>query len=253
MGSVMVNIADPILTARMNDIAGQAVKKGAAHSKFITSSEAATVRRAYQNRGDVILSFEGGFADAERVIAVFVNAEWGRYQREDIIAALAITCRGQDRLSHRDILGAVLGLGIERSVLGDIYIGEPSYLICLKDIAGFILDGLKQAGRVSLTVEKAPLSGLPSISHKLKERTDTVASLRLDAVVASMFNLSRGVSAEYIRQGRVQLSHNLCEDISRPVSVNDIISIRGLGRGKLLELGGQSKKGRIWIKFGIYV
>jgi RNA-binding protein YlmH len=237
----------------MNDIAGQAVKKGAAHSKFLTSSEAASVRRAYQNRGDVTVSFEGGFIDAERVAAVFVNAEWGKYQREDIISALAITCRRQDRLSHRDILGAALGLGIERAVLGDIYIGEPSYLICLKDIAGFILDGLKQAGRVSLTVEMMPLSGLPSISYKLKEHTDTVASLRLDAVVASMFNLSRGVSAEYIQQGRVQLAHSLCEDISKTVSINDVISIRGLGRGKLLELGGQSKKGRVWIKFGIYV
>ena len=246
-------ITDPIFMARMNDIANQAVKKGAAHSKFITSSEAAFVRRAFQNRGDVTVSFEGGFADAERVVAVFVNSEWGRYQREDIIAALAVTCRGQGRLSHRDILGAALGLGIERSVLGDIYIGEPSYLICIKDIAGFILDELKQAGRVSLTVATAPLSGLPSISHKFKERADTVASPRLDAVVASMFNLSRGVSAEYIQQGRVQLAHSLCEDISRIVSVNEIISVRGLGRGKLLELGGQSKKGRIWIRFGIYV
>ena len=78
-----------------------------------------------------------------------------------------------------------------------------------------------------------------------------VASLRFDAVTAAVFNLSRGDAAEQIGDGKAQLSHRICEDATKEVSVGDIISVRGLGRVKLLEIGGQSKKGRVWIKFGM--
>lgn len=244
---------DAALIARMNDLAGQAVNNGMAHSKFLTSAETEEVRRAFQNRGDVTLTLDGGFDDAERTVAVFTNPSWGEYRREDVLAALSVIYRKQDTLSHRDILGAALGLGIKREVLGDIFIGEPSTFICLTDIADFICDELKQAGRVSLRLQRIHLSALPEVTLKLDERTDTVASLRLDAVVAAVWGLSRGAAAEYIVQGKVQLAHRLCEDTAKIVSVGDIISIRGLGRAKLLELGGQSKKGRTWIKCGVYI
>jgi RNA-binding protein YlmH len=67
-----------------------------------------------------------------------------------------------------------------------------------------------------------------------------------------MFGISRGLAASYIEQVRVQLSHKLCEDASKGVGVGDIVSVRGLGRGKLVESGGQSKKGRTWVKLGMY-
>ena len=244
---------DTALIARMNDLAEQAVKKGLAHSKFLTSAEAEEVRRAFQNRKDVPLIFDGGFDDAERKVAVFKNPDWGEYRREEVIAALSVKHRKQDVIGHRDVLGAALGLGIKREVLGDIFIGEPTVLICLADMADFICDELKQAGRMSLTVGRNSLSGLPEIPQKLDERTDTVASLRLDAVIAAIFNCSRNVAAETIVQGRVRLANRICEDISKNVGIGDIISVRGLGRAKLLELGGQSKKGRTWIKFGMYI
>ena len=68
-----------------------------------------------------------------------------------------------------------------------------------------------------------------------------------------MFNISRSLAAEYIVSGKAQLAHILCEKIDKEVETDDIISIRGLGRAKLLEVGGASRKGRIWIKYGRYV
>ncbi|GHV07176.1 hypothetical protein FACS1894217_07420 [Clostridia bacterium] len=149
-------------------------------------------------------------------------------------------------------MGAALGLGLDRAVLGDIAVGEPSYMVCTADIAGFVCDELKQAGRVGLTVTRVPLSDLPQVTHALTERDETVASLRLDAIVAAMFDLSRGHAAEAIEQGKVQLCHKLCEDTARAVSAGDVVSVRGLGRGKLLEVGGRSKKGRIWVRLGVW-
>jgi RNA-binding protein YlmH len=237
----------------MDDLAAQASRKGAAHSKFLTSAEGEEARQAFRNRRDVILTLDGGFAKAERAVAIFTNPDWGEYERENVLAALQITRRKQDSISHRDILGAALALGIERTLLGDIFIGETSYLVCLADIAGFIRENLTRAGSVGLCVKRVPLADLPEVKQTLEEHRDTVASLRLDAVTAAMFGLSRGTAAEYIEQGRVQLAHRTCEDTSKSVAAGEIISVRGLGRGKLLEIGGASTKGRIWVRFGIYV
>ena len=240
------------MIAHMTDLAARAVKAGAAHSKFLTPSEAEEARRYFIRRNDVTLTFDGGFADAERTVVIFANAEWGGVEREDVLAALSLMYRKQDHIAHRDILGAILALGIERGAVGDICLGNPSYVVCLRYMADFIRDNLKQVGRVGLAVEREPLSALPKITHTLDEKTGTVASLRFDAVTAAIFNLSRGVAAEYIVQGNAQLAHRICEDASEAVSVGEIISVRGLGRAKLLEIGGQSRKGRYWIKFGVY-
>jgi RNA-binding protein YlmH len=136
----------------MNDIAAQAVKKGAAHSKFLTASEAASVRQMYKNRRDVTVSFEGGFNGAERAVAVFVNSEWGDYRREDIIAALAITCRKQDSLSHPDIYVAqhralnaqtqrgAEDIAVSEAVLFAMFNGKRGYDILALVLAPFRID-----------------------------------------------------------------------------------------------------------------
>ena len=246
-------MTDTTLIARMNDLAAQATKRGCAHSKFLTAAEAEETRRAFQTRRDVSFILDGGFDDAERTVAVFLDPNRGEYAREDVLAALHIKHRKEDSLGHRDILGAALGLGIERAVLGDILIGGPCHLVCLADMADFICAELTQAGRVGITVTRVPLNDLPAFSRNVEERTDTVASLRLDAIVAAMFTLSRKDAVAYIEHGKVQLAHRLCENTSKIVDVGDVVSVRGLGRGKLTKLSGQSKKGRIWITFEMYV
>lgn len=242
-----------LLLTRMADLAQRAQKTGAAHSKFLTPSEAADVYNAYKNRKDVDLLLDGGFENAERAVAVFVQPDWGLYEREDVLAALRLSYREQDSLRHQDVLGAVLGLGLSRDVLGDIFV-EPgrAFTVCLAQMADYIADSLTKAGRVGLAAERVALDALPDPAKALSEKHETVASLRLDAVVAAAFKLSRADAAEAIRAGRVQLAHRECLDIAKLAEPGNIISFKGKGRVKLLELGELSKKGRRHIVLGYY-
>ena len=79
-----------------------------------------------------------------------------------------------------------------------------------------------------------------------------MASLRLDAVLSSAFGISRTKAADLILAGRVSLNHQICEKTDKEFAENALLSVRGMGRAKLLEVGGVSKKGRNFIKIGIY-
>jgi len=215
-------------------------------TKFLTPAEAAEALRIFKTR----IALEGGFRDAERVIPVFAED----YDPEDHLAAIKLTFRPQDILTHRDILGAVLGLGLERSVIGDIVIGEgAAWLVCLARISDFIVENLTQAGKVGLWAGRIPLSSLPEASKTLREQRGTVASLRLDAILAEAFRCSRGIAEELLAQGLVQLRHEECRKGDAKVREGDIVSVRGKGRVKLLQAGEASRKGRVWITIGHYV
>lgn len=243
---------DDLLLPRMEDLARRAIKDGCAVSRFLSPAEAARVSEAFSRRNDVELCFDGGFAQAERQIAALTNPQWGQYMRENHIAAVQLTFRQQDSLSHRDILGAALALGLSRDVVGDIEAGNPAYIVCAADMAGFIADNLEKAGRIGLAAKIVPLSSLPQRQRNVREKRDTVASLRLDAVVAAAWDLPRGDAAEYIRAGKVSLRHRECTAVAAEVSVGDIFSLRGMGRATLLEAGGLSRKGRLRVVIGIF-
>ena len=87
----------------------------------------------------------------------------------------------------------------------------------------------------------------------MKVIRDTVSSLRLDAVAASGFSLSRGRAAELISSGKFQLNHRECTKPDRPVAEGDVLSCRGLGKCAVKTVGGPSKKGRIMIELERYV
>ncbi|MGI6538233.1 MAG: RNA-binding protein [Caldicoprobacterales bacterium] len=238
----------------IDGLAQKAQKTGIAHSKFLTAAELEQVRQRYNSRRDVELITDGGFVNAERRIAVFINPEFGTYDRESVISALELTYRRQDSLTHRTILGAVLALGIEREVLGDILI-EPgrAFLICLSQISNYIVLNLQKAGKVGLTVSETALDGLPSLPEKYERVTGTVASLRLDAVLAFAFRISRGQAQAKITSGLVQVSHQVCLQPAKTVSIDNIISLRGFGRIRVLEIGDQTRKNRYRIVIGRYV
>ena len=112
---------------------------------------------------------------------------------------------------------------------------------------------LDQAGRVRLKTAPMELAGLKPPEVKVKAIRDTVSSLRLDAVAAAGFSLSRGKAADFIAAGKVQLNHRECLKPDRPVAEGDVMSCRGLGKCVLKEVGGPSKKGRIMILLERYV
>jgi len=242
-----------ILLARMDDLAFKADKTGCAASKFLTPAQAQSVTTYFTRRNDVALSHDGGFGGAERTRAVFTNPTWGESNRDELFTALKVSHRPQDTLGHRDILGALMALGIKREAIGDIIIGEScATLVCLPEMSNFIIENLTKVGRIGIDISEISLDELPAREEELTIKTDTVASLRLDAILSSAFGISRTKATEFILSGRVSLNHQNCLRTDKEIFENDLLSVRGLGRTKLLEVGGISRKGRIFIKIGIY-
>jgi len=242
-----------ILIAHMNDLARRAIKTGIAASKFLTPAESHCVFEHFLRRKDVTLIVDGGFDNSERTRAVFTNPDWGEYKRTDLFAALKVKHRSQDTLGHRDILGALMALGLERETVGDIVLAETvTAFVCLPELSEYIIENFTKAGRVGLEVSAIGLDELPARREELTIKTDTVASLRLDAVLSAAFGISRTKATEIIASGYVSLNHQVCLRTDKEVVEDSLLSVRGLGRAKLLEIGGLSRKGRSFIKIGVY-
>ena len=241
-----------LLLNRMLDLADKAVKTGYAASRFLTPAEAQSVAAYFKYR-QVGISFDGGFESAERTRAVFFNPDWGECDHTELFTALRIEHRPQDAPGHRDILGAIMALGIERDTVGDIVCADGyATLVCLPEMGDYIVKNLSKAGRVGINVTEISLYELPVTQEELKEKTDTVASLRLDAVMCAAFGLSRTKASELIASGRVSLDHQQCLQPSKDLREGALLSIRGMGRARLLEVGGTSRKGRIFVRLGVF-
>ena len=116
-----------------------------------------------------------------------------------------------DKLTHRDFLGSLMGSGIKRETVGDIYVGEGSCdFLVLREILPYVLQNLGSAGRTKLHLEEIELSELLVPQQSVKTVRDTVPSLRLDGIVSSGFSISRGKAADYIAAGKAELNYLPC-------------------------------------------
>ena len=242
-----------LLLTKMEDLVKRAMKTGFASSKFLSPAEAAEVSRAYSGRRDIRFMTDGGFEGAERLCALFIQPDWGGFEREDVLAAVELKHRKQDTVRHQDVLGSVLGLGLKREVMGDIAIEEGrAVFVCLAGMAEYIIERIDKLGRVGVSPQRLPLSGLPDLGGKVTEKQLTVASLRLDALTAAAFHLSRGDAAQLIEAGLVRLDHQQCLSTSRAVDEGAILSLQGKGRVKLIAVMNETKKGRLRLTLGFY-
>ena len=191
--------------------------------------------------------FDGGYPDAERVRLLFLP-DWAG-EDHDELAFLRAAFHGADSvLSHRDILGSLMALGVTRERVGDILVSAHSAdIVAAPSLRDFFLREWSSAGRVKLTVTEISREALLVPAAQVKTIRDTVSSLRLDAVTASAFSMSRGRAAEWIAAGRVSLDHTPCLKPDKPVGEGCTISVRGAGKARLAEIGGLTKKGRTGI------
>lgn len=238
------------LLIRARDLAERAERQYCAcFTPFLTPAEQALLQRVYGCSQDVALSFQGGYPEAERKMAVFTPVEF--YGEIPLpIDVLALEHKG-DPLGHRDILGALMALGIKRDRIGDILDGcQPQLVLCDSTLTDYIISELKKAGRTSLEVRRGEITAPAEADYT--EQTGTVASLRLDSIVAEGFRISRTKAAEQIKRGLVQLNWMPCEDCSRKIKAGDRISLRGSGKIELVDTGKQSRKGRTFITIRRY-
>ena len=218
------------------------------HSFFLSPAErvaAESLLRAAEAPRHV---FSGGYAEAERTLCLFLPDWMEEEDAEAELQLLRAKCFEENVLGHRDVLGSLMGLGVSREKLGDILIfPDGCDLVILPEIADFLMNNWESAGRVHLRKELLPMEELRVPVREVKRIQDTVAAPRLDAVLGVGFSLSRSRAAELIAAGRVQLNHRDWLKGDKTVGEGDIISCRGLGKCRVAELGGLSKKGRLRI------
>ena len=199
-------------------------------------------------------AFSGGYGRAERKLLCFLPSWQETADDTEYLSALRCTFHGDATLTHRDLLGSLMGLQIAREKIGDILVAEHSAdLIVSRDIADHLLQNLTSAGRVKLSVTQIELSELAVPALNVKVIRDTVSTLRLDAVVGVGFSLSRARAQELIASGRVQLNHRETIKSDASVAEGDVVSARGLGKFEVAEVGGLSKKGRTGITLHRYL
>ena len=152
-----------------------------------------------------------------------------------------------------DYLGSLLGLGIKREKTGDIIVRDDGAdIVICEELAEFISLNYDKAGRTSLSVEILPIGDLKVAEKSFSEREDTVASLRLDNIISSAFGISRSKAAEAIKKGIVFVNNTECLKIDKDVFEGDKLVLRGRGKAYLTEIGGTSRKGRVYVKFRVY-
>lgn len=197
----------------------------------------------------------GGYELAERQIAVF-RPEAPVFYADYPVKCLKITplnAKFAEELNHRDYLGAVLNLGIDRACLGDILVEEDAaYLFCLERMADFIRDNLIRIRHTSVYVEQVEAENF-HYEPKYKEVSGTVASVRLDKLLALAFNASRSSLTGLIEGGKVFVNGKLVTSNGYEPKEGDLISVRGMGRFRFRETGGQSKKGREYVILWRYI
>ena len=154
---------------------------------------------------------------------------------------------------HRDYLGALLGMGIERDRLGDIWVKDNTAVVfCLPGVEKHLLS-IDKVGRCTVQARSLALEEISAPERKVRTKSFSVQSLRLDAVAGGLFDLSRTEAARQVEAGNVQLNYEVCDRSDAPVHPEDIFSLRGKGKGRITGLGGTSRKGRQFVEGEIYL
>lgn len=222
---------------------------------FLTPAEQAALERWASYQTGCTLLLRGGHPDCERKAAFFLpdyldEAFFEESAQIKVVRAVA----GFGEPAHRDYLGAALGLGIRREWLGDIWItGSTAYLFCLPSVEFHLLGSLDKVGRYGVRLSEIELCAVPAPERKVQQRSFTVQSPRLDAVLSGLFSLSRTAAVGLIQSGAATLNYLPCLKPDAPVSPGDVISLRGHGKGSVTELGGNSRKGRLFVKAQLFV
>ena len=220
---------------------------------FLDEKNVAECLAALKSAGHSNYAFFGGYDGAERVmLGVFCDytspedAQWP-------IEAITLTSRPSAELTHRDYLGSLMSLGIKRETVGDILCEKSRAVIFVSNkLAEHICLQLTKVGGEGVSVRLGYDEPLP-IAHSFAEISDTVASMRLDCVVASLCSVSRSKAEELISSSLVSVCGLVQQKYDYTVKFGNTISVRGKGRFIVDESPGTSKKGRIIFKARKYL
>lgn len=197
----------------------------------------------------------GGYDHSERQMVAFLpDALCYEYEYPiSVIKISPLQKKFSDTLSHRDYLGAILNLGIERCKMGDILVEEHSAILFIhQSLERFITEELT---RIKHTSVMASIEDMQSFQYQPKKREikGSVSSIRLDSLLALAFASSRSKLVAFIESGKVYVNGKLITSNGYQVKENDIVSVRGLGRFRYVETMSQTKKGRYYVTLELFV
>ncbi len=208
-------------------------------------------------RGELPTGYEtcGGYDFSERQMAAFLpDALYYDYEYPFCVLDItAVSPKFAGKLTHRDYLGALMNLGVDRSRFGDILVGEDhTLLFAEKEIAPYTAENLTQVGRTRV---QAVVKEVKDIRYepRMQEIKGNVPSLRLDAVISTAFPMSRSKITPYIEGGKVFVNGRLVTSNGYQLKEGDLISVRGLGKLRYAGLLGETRKGRYFIRIQKFI
>ena len=251
IASLAENGEDQLLLARIYDKISAGQRKNIpASTCFLTGREQVMAEQLMKRAGLQEGHFFGGVSGAERQVLCYVPEYYipeDYFLSEDSpIAAIRAEISSYDTLTHRDFLGSLMGQGIKREVLGDLFVTkEYCDIVVLREMQKYLLDNLFSVGRAKVNVRPISLAELVVPQQKVKVIHDTIASMRLDSIVASGFQMGRSKAAGLICAGKAEVNHVLTVKPDKLLEEGDKVSVRGLGKLTVKEVRGQTKKGRL--------
>ena len=194
----------------------------------------------------------GGYSEAERKIVCFYCDNIPGFDMLEYIKISPVNKKFADELTHRDFLGALMNLGIERHMVGDISIVDnTAHIITFKSMSETIISELTTVKHTKVVLERESADELKSV-NRMEYKKINIPSERLDSIIGSIYNISRSKVNLYIDAGKVFINSKQCFSHSSKIKSGDIITVRGLGRARFLGISALSKKGRLFAETEIF-
>lgn len=245
-----------LLKKRLTELAERSYNHGIyTFTPFLGLSEQQAFYEIERNVAYAGYAMDGGSPLCERRMIRFGAAEQLGYEEEypiQCIMAEPLTPKFADHLTHRDFLGAIMHLGIDRSTVGDIFVQDHKAIIfCQDSIASYLIENLHQVRHthVKCSVTEAEEQLQAPVTEELSL---TVSSARIDAVISRIYNLARSRSLELFKAGRVYVNGRLTENNSYTLKDGDMVTARGFGRFTYIGEQGESRKGKKRIVAEVY-
>lgn len=225
---------------------------------FLDSHEQSMAMGEARSAGGVRVLMYGGYDDAERRMMICIPADL-ELSDEDASDGLAEVLRitkpaASRELSHRDYLGSMLALGIDRRLAGDILVREDGAdIVIMPEIAQFLMREFSRVGRVEIKTELVGIKDLMIPEARFEMISGSVSSPRLDSVISAAFRISRAKAAEAVRSGLVSVDHVECLKPDARVAEGMSLVLKGKGKALLEETGEASRKGRIRIRIKRFI
>ncbi|MEG0614200.1 MAG: YlmH/Sll1252 family protein [Oscillospiraceae bacterium] len=197
--------------------------------------------------------FWGGFPSSKRKVLGTFAQDDDLDNKDFPIIPIKFSYRKIDKLAHKDFLGALMSYGIKRETIGDILVDDGETVVfAYASVSNLILSEIDKIGSVGVKTSVSKNKDF-IVSENFIKISGFISSLRVDCIVSLAVKLSREKAASLIKSSGVDINHEKTFEPDKLLQINDVFSIRGYGKFVFLEIGGQSKKNRIYVSINKYI